>query len=738
MDAYFKKKLLYVASFFITAVVLEVLTFVFIGLGAFPEYFWLGLIFLFMISCFIFIIPSFKAQAILIVVILVIQALLSYLNHSLYVYQLGMIFQLKKLTAAGAAGMAFTGDYISLPVLAVFLLVLTFEILFLVRLRKIKTQHTFKKSISVSILVIFCFVQFLGSILYSVSFNSFNSVSKSDDDYYRLNDKYLYDTLYNPQSAFQKFGTYVFYMRDIYNFLNNESSTELVDSYYSTKDMSKDSLQHGVYQDNNVIVIMLESFEWYAINERFTPTLYALSQSAVSMRSYTSKNKTNHSEAIGILGSYPFDYNINGNVTEDANNRKADTNANISYPFALPNVLKQGGYVTSYMHNNEASFYDRVAYMNGFGFDNAYFLEDLDGITRSAELKTEFYDFALDSEMFANNLDKIIPDTDSPFYTMITTLVTHGNYNCLVDHGDYTSDLSDAEKAKRSQAYTVKGLEPYYEKISRSDFEELFDMEMVRANYPHNEQAFNELYLRYKRYQAAAMDLDKGIDSLITALDEQGKLEETTIILYSDHCCYYHDLMAYLKTNFTTKFDPRLYVVPFIIYDGTMDLSYVNQAGEEKNFISESAEKFNKSIANMNRSVCTYDIVPTVLDLLGINYDVKLYQGQSMFVEDSTPSTVFVSLEAGYLDSEIYTFFDELYYHDDEIFYYSNEKKLYEYDRISQEKGKDVSDSEMKGQIIEFNKRVNRFLDKQIMLEMVYESRYFLDKGISGFVQYPA
>ena len=110
-----KKKLLYVGSFMFMAILIEFLGFNFIGLGIFPKYFWMDIVVMLMFASFIFIVPSFVIEAILIVGILLVQGLITAVNHSLYVFQGQSIFGFEMLYYAGAAGEAFSLKFISIP-----------------------------------------------------------------------------------------------------------------------------------------------------------------------------------------------------------------------------------------------------------------------------------------------------------------------------------------------------------------------------------------------------------------------------------------------------------------------------------------------------------------------------------------------------------------------------------------------------------------------------------------------
>jgi phosphoglycerol transferase MdoB-like AlkP superfamily enzyme len=326
----------------------------------------------------------------------------------------------------------------------------------------------------------------------------------------------------------------------------------------SKGDISTQSPYTGVYEGNNLIMIMLESAEWNGITEELTPTLYALKQQAITSDLYLSKNKTNQSEAISIIGSYPSKTDIQAELESDVKN---DLN---SYPFALPSILKRDGYVTSYMHNNTETFYNRAKTHKGLGFDNLYFYETVE-LENQYKTTDDFYDLESDYEFFkavSKNYSYINPQGNKPFMSFFTTLSMHGNYDDLNNFikendldwdWDYTGATeSEREEFEEDTPATNDFLCRYYDKITKEDFLARFGENLDKLGLSEKEQ--HTSYLRYKQYQAAYMDLDAGINEMLQDLSRKGQLENTTILLFADHDGYYHNqnytLRGYDKSEY--------------------------------------------------------------------------------------------------------------------------------------------------------------------------------------------
>ena len=105
------KKSLYVGSYILTALLIEFITFNTMGIGIFPTYFWLDIAILFFVAAIIFIVPSFRAQTVLIMIMLVVQVLVSIVNHSLYGMS-NMVFSLSMLNLLNEVGGVFTNEFL--------------------------------------------------------------------------------------------------------------------------------------------------------------------------------------------------------------------------------------------------------------------------------------------------------------------------------------------------------------------------------------------------------------------------------------------------------------------------------------------------------------------------------------------------------------------------------------------------------------------------------------------------
>ena len=88
----------------------------------------------------------------------------------------------------------------------------------------------------------------------------------------------------------------------------------------------------GTLEGYNVVSILLESFDTFAINPYFTPTMWNLqTNTGTYFSKFYGRNKTNISEAIALIGNAP---------SEVLPKHYYDT-VGLCAPNALPNLIKQ-------------------------------------------------------------------------------------------------------------------------------------------------------------------------------------------------------------------------------------------------------------------------------------------------------------------------------------------------------------------------------------------------------------
>lgn len=594
MKSILRDKFEIIFTFIIFYILVEIVTFIWIDFSFLPTDFLIDIVIAFSIASITFLIKSKKASIIYLSVFFGIILLLFLVNATMYnvYYDLFTIYQLQLLGEAteviNIEHISFLSIVVALGIGGLYYLTMRY-----INRRLYQSSLPGKKYYPRGIA---CFLISVLSV-----FTFFSIGAESIEEY--LTDSNV--TAFK-RSSLEKYGILGYYTKEIEDLLERNDD----DIIYPTDndDISSTTDYFGLLEDMNVITILLESVQSFAVNETLTPNLYMLAEEGLYFDNSYSENKTNVSELIAITGNYPMTPVNFESSTYD-------------FSYGMPSVLSDLGYTTTYLHDNLATFYDRGLLMPNLGFENLYLHEEL---YPGQEIYGWSGDYTLDSLTMAEMLP-YISTTDGPFYSYWATLSSHGPY----DYG-----------AENKLLFDEMG---YFDAIDQAEADGIWVN--CLADYSDKDAA------RIRHYQAAVMDLDVAIGMMLDQLEEQGILDETVIVLYGDHNVYYHEI--YMKrfdgNNDISNMD--MYTNYFAIYNPTLTETYLELSGDDDSTIS----KF----------VTPYNIVPTLYDLLGIEYNENLFMGSSIF---SDTEDVFYSIK-------LTSFFNANLFSDDgeEIIYYKNE-----------------------------------------------------------------
>lgn len=366
----------------------------------------------------------------------------------------------------------------------------------------------------------------------------------------------------------------------------------------------------------NVITILAETFEWFSFMQDSTnfpngfkfegdhekvlrelyPNLYRLYDESTVMTNFHAREKTDISENISIIGSYPTQAYINYDYPKN------------TIPQTIPNVLKilDPDILNNSYHNGTTTYYNRNVEHLALGFEHFTATEEMVSKYGMTNYILEG-ERNLDSEMIEKCKEVMFP-TDRRFNTYITSITMHGQFS------------------KRNN------LQKYYDLLSSKG------IDFVEENT--KEDKMKNAFLCYA---AATMDFDRAIGKIFTYLEENNLLDKTIITVFGDHNAYYQGLSNYVKNIYepTEENYTNLYKVPLMIRTPGMPRQVIN--------------KFT----------CTADIVPTIFDLLGINFNANLYFGNSAYSDET--SILYSRAYAVFLDDKIYfTHINNLLYVKDE------------------------------------------------------------------------
>ncbi len=175
---------------------------------------------------------------------------------------------------------------------------------------------------------------------------------------------------------------------------------------------------------------------------------------------------------------------------------------------------------------------------------------------------------------------------------------------------DFMTKILDVIKNNDSDNFmawltTVSSHQPYY--YSSTEGDKYLDL-------------YKDLDLRIdlKRYKSKLKMLDNALGILLDGLESQGILDDTVIVMYGDH--YPYGLAtSTINTvlDYDTSVDFESERVPFVIYNSKLE--------------SKTFKEYTSYI----------NLLPTIANLFGIDYDPRLYVGSDILSDDYKSLVVF-------------------------------------------------------------------------------------------------
>lgn len=614
MDKYNLKKNLLSISFTVILFVQQMVLFNGLQMGLVPQYWIIDLSAYIVCAIILYLLPI-NLQYLISLLIMFLSSLMCIVNLTLYETVL-RIFDWSMLKLLGEAGAVFGMARFPFGDVAC-IIVLFFSYIALVAIISlIRNRGNYKRFIKQSGRLVFVMVAILIIIVEAILPQKIISCY---DEMYFVSDSYEYVTFQSPYISLKKFGMFGYYgeslLRTVFPKLKPQFPIDVLG--YKFEDYT--SVLTDVVKDGNVIVVLAESFEDYAISKELTPTLYALKNGVnlsgcgvgcfydvqktdpnevqLHRKDYTYQNGEYEKNSLDIFSGLTEEQcglelmMYKSNEITNVSEAKVLTGSFDSWEFSLPNKLNDNGYITNYIHANNGSFYQRDTYIEqDVGFNNAIFYEDMsEWLDSSGNLDC----FARDSDIinyYINNESKFDLTPDEKFLTFFMTITTHGNY---ID-----SDLLK-ENYKFFDAVNSLGQES-----------SLFNV--------YNSIENKELKSVVRNYLARALDTEKAVSLLINDLFEEDKLEETLLVFVSDHNAYADNILSFKEMYYKETVGeswygfPSEYNVPCFFYNPKINKDNISSYNE---------------IRKVEHLSCAYDVVPTILSLVGAEYNKMCYMG---------------------------------------------------------------------------------------------------------------
>lgn len=322
----------------------------------------------------------------------------------------------------------------------------------------------------------------------------------------------------------------------------------------------------GIFSGKNLIFICAEAFSPYSVSKERTPTLYKLMNEGFVFSDYYQASFGESTSG----GEYAL---LLSQVPKKDSGEKGMSmmlacDENLKY--SMPGIFAKNGYFANGFHNNSYTYYGRnITHpkmdMNWYGCGGSV-TSDGSSLDISERLSPGWP--RLDSELIRETVGEYIY-SDTPFFTYYLTVSGHNNYS-----------FSENTAARKNKD-TVENLK-YSERV--------------------------------KAYLAAQYELEKALTELIVALSEAGKLNDTVIALSNDH--YPYGLSALWQGNRGRDHISELY-----------GREVKSTAEREKGAFFIWCADMKESVT-VDKPTSAFDVLPTLLDLFGIEFDSRLLAGR--------------------------------------------------------------------------------------------------------------
>lgn len=252
----------------------------------------------------------------------------------------------------------------------------------------------------------------------------------------------------------------------------NEAIHE-IDAYLMNREITDYNEMTGYFEGKNFIYIMVEAFDYMAVDEQLTPTLYRMKNEGWDFTHYYTPKyscTTAESEFIGLTSLVPASNVCTPNTYKDN-----------QFTQALFQLFNRKGYTSTSYHNWNDQFYERKIYHLNMGSSAFYSIEDMSfKVIQGWQSDVDLVNEALQH----------FPDQE-PFFAFMITSSMHFPY-------DESSTLGDRY------------------------------LDEVKAVYP-------DAPINIQRYLSKSMELDKAMAVLLQQLSQKGILRDTVIALFADH-----------------------------------------------------------------------------------------------------------------------------------------------------------------------------------------------------------
>ena len=412
----------------------------------------------------------------------------------------------------------------------------------------------------------------------------------------KANDALNWSTWRNPRNMYINFndnnksmrisGIYEYSVRNFYiTFIKakkttNEEDITFLEEEYSKEEENYQTNYTGKYKDKNLILLQLEGIDNWLITKEDTPTLYKMMNNSI--------NFTNHYSYYNGGGStFNSEFAVNtGFITPLSYTQNAYTFNKNTFPYSLAHLFKNMGYSVNAFHMNDSEYYSRGTNYKNWGYENYYGLKEL-GVYKDDS-------YTLDRELILNETfsEKMFPEEKFVDY-----IITYSG------HLPFTTEKGVCRKLVIEDV------------LKKENLEELPN-DYILPTLTEEECARRQ-----------AKETDYMVELLLNKLTEKNLIDNTVIVVFTDHYLYTLSDQTILDKYKETK-NNLINKTPFFIWDN---------------------ETTKKKITSVTSQL---NILPTLLNLYGLEYHPNYYIGEDA-LNDNYHGKVFFS-DYSWYDGNVY------------------------------------------------------------------------------------
>ena len=464
-------------------------------------------------------------------------SLILFLTHSIYYSYFSNFFDFSSLQYAGEATDYLIDAIKSAPIWVYIITFIDITLAFFTT-RFMHNNKTNKYKILLIILSIFIIAYLIAPIFLGKSVTTWDAWRKPRNVYISFNDN---------NRSMQVSGFYEYNVRNIYiNYFKEEQQVDETENEVLTEKFNNNeeysNKYTGMFKDKNVIFVQLESIDSFLVTKEIMPTLYSMKSNSI--------NFNNHFSFVSGGGStFNSEYMVNtGYTTPITINKSAYTFNKNTYSYSLANLLKKAGYTVNAFHMNTPEYYSRDVNYKSFGYDSFNSLKSMDNGNYYKD--TSYW---LDTELINNpTFNELIFNTKEKFASYIITYSAHMPFQA--DKGVCSLLVEDTTK-------------------------EMSEYDCLKLQ---------------------AKETDDMLKLLLQNLEEKKLIDDTVIVLFSDHYLYTLNDKTLLDKYKTTE-NNLINQTTWMIWSNDMRKVNVNDVASQLN------------------------ILPTTLNILGLEYHPNYY-----------------------------------------------------------------------------------------------------------------